>query len=84
MVTQASAVDRDRLKLALAVTFAIAGGIAVGLRPTATFVVVAVVAGAAACVLLPQRHLPVLLMAITIVMPSLVLEGIAGLARPEP
>lgn len=59
-------------------TCALACGIVVGMRPTAALVAAAIVGAAATCLLLPLRHLPALLMAITIVMPSLVLEGVGG------
>jgi hypothetical protein len=78
VLTRAPIVDRDRLKLVLALGCAVACGIVVGLRPTGAIVVAAVAAGATACLLAPLRHLPALLMAITIVMPSLVLEGVGG------
>ncbi len=68
----------DRLRLVLALAFAVPCGIAVGLQPTPASLLAAAVIGASACLLLPLRHLPALLMAITIVMPSLVLEGVGG------
>jgi O-antigen ligase len=78
MLTKVSIVDRDRLRLMLALVCAIPCGIAVGLRPTASILLVAVAVGATACLLMPIRHLPAALLAFTIVMPSLVLEGVGG------
>ena len=62
----------------LAAACAVPCGVAVALHPTLTVVLVGVALGATACLLLPISQLPALLLAITIVMPSLVLEGIAG------
>lgn len=76
MLTRVPILDRFRLVLALAC--AVPCGIAVALQPTAATLLAAVALGATACLLLPIRHLPALLVAITIVMPSLVLEGIGG------
>jgi O-antigen ligase len=78
MLTPGAAIDRDRLKLMLAVICAVPCGIAVGLRPAAMLLATAVGLGVIACMLLPMRHLPALLVAVMIVMPSLVFEGIAG------
>lgn len=78
MLTPGPTLDRDRLKLLLAVICAVPCGIAVGLRPTTAVLLAAVALGAAVCLLLPVRHLPALLLAVTIVMPSLVFEGIGG------
>ncbi len=78
MLTRIPILDRERFKLVLALMCAVACGIVVGLRPTGAVVVAAVAAGATACLLLPIRYLPPLLLAITIVMPSLVFEGIGG------
>ena len=78
MLTRLPIVDRDRFKLLLAVGFAVTGGIAVGMRPTMAVLLAAGAVVVTACVLLPISQLPALLLAITIVMPSLVLEGIGG------
>jgi O-antigen ligase len=78
MLTRLPLVDRERLRLVLALICAAVFGIVVGVQPTAGIVVAAVAAGAIACLLLPLRHLPTLLLAVTIVMPSLVLEGVGG------
>jgi O-antigen ligase len=78
VLTRGRAVDRDRLRLTLAAVCAIPCGLAVGLRPTTVVLFAAAVVGATACLLLPLRHLPTLLLAITIAMPSLVLKGVGG------
>jgi O-Antigen ligase len=78
VLTRLPIVDRDRLTLLLAAGCAVPCGIAVAMRPTAAILLTAVGAAAIACMLLPISQLPALLLAVTIVMPSLVLEGTAG------
>ena len=78
MLTRVSIFDRDRLGLIFAVICAVPCGVAVALRPTEATLLAAIALGATTCLLLPIRHLPGLLVAITIVVPSLVLEGLGG------
>ncbi len=69
---------RDRLGLALIVMCAIPCGLAVGLRPSYALLLAAAATGLVICALLPIRQLPALLLAVTVVVPSLVLEGLTG------
>jgi O-antigen ligase len=78
MLPPGSSIPRDRHRLILAVGCAVPCGIVVGLRPTTALLLVAVALGASACLLLPLRYLPAVLLAVTIVMPSLVFKGISG------
>ncbi len=78
MLTSRSAIGRDLAAAILTVALAIPCGIAVGSKPSATVLVAVVGVGALACLLLPLRHLPALLLAVTIVIPSMVLEGFIG------
>ncbi len=78
MLTPGRAVDGDRLKLVLAVLCAVPCGIAVALRPTTALLLAAVALGVSACLLVPIRHLSTLVLAITIVMPTLVFKGVGG------
>jgi O-antigen ligase len=76
--TPTRTIHRQWVQFTLAVLGALLGGIGVAVRPTAAVVAAVVALVGAACLLLPVRHLPALLLAITIVMPSLVLTGIGG------
>lgn len=71
-------VDRRRLVLVLGVVCALPAGILVGLAPATALILTAVALSAVACLAVPLRQLPALLLAITVVMPTLVFEGIGG------
>ena len=70
--------DRDRRILILAAVGAIPCGLAVGLRPTGAVLVAAMAAGLITCAVLPIRHLPALVLAVTMIIPSLVFNGVTG------
>jgi hypothetical protein len=69
---------RDEPKLMAASVCALACGAAVGLHPTTMLYATVAGIGLVGCILLPMRHLPSLLLAATIVMPTLVFEGVGG------
>lgn len=78
MLTPRLAIVRDRLGLTLIVICAIPCGLAVGLRPSEALLLAAMAMGLIACALLPIPQLPALMLAVTIVVPSLVLQGLTG------
>jgi hypothetical protein len=66
------------LRLLAASICALACGVAVGLHPTTMLVASVAGIGLIGCILLPMHHLPSLLLAATILMPTLVFEGVGG------
>ena len=70
--------DRERWLAALLGLGAIPAGVLVGLHPLAVVVLAAICALLAICAVTSMRHLPALLLGATIVMPTLVFEGISG------
>ena len=78
MLTPRHAIAADGLRLDLAAICAIPCGLAVVIEPTGALLLASVAIGSVMCALLPIRHLPALLLAVTVVMPSLVLESFTG------
>jgi O-antigen ligase len=70
--------DRSGLKLMTASISALTCGVAVGVRPTTVLLASVAGVGVVGCILMPMRHLPSLLLAATIVIPTLILEGVGG------
>ena len=72
------ALRQDRRLLAGALLVALPVGFAVGLHPGTMALVAAVAAAMAFCALAPVHYLPGILLAGTVVEPSLVLKGVSG------
>jgi O-Antigen ligase len=83
VLTRPTAAGRTGMTLVGAAILALTCGLVVGMHPADALLMSASAIGLIICILLPMRHLPALMLAITIVMPTLVFEGItaSGQAR---
>jgi len=78
VLTRSAAPDLGAVRTLLVAVGAIVCGIAVAWRPTLALAATVLAIGTVACVLVPIRHLPALMLAVTIIMPSLLVEGVGG------